>query len=348
MPCYAYYRLPYSDTYTHIESDIDAVVLNDYSEIGREEGFVIAPFVKTESTPLLLIKPERVCSEPVDTLARQYGRGEEDGRMRLTVSEDAGDDDGLASYRTQFDTFHDAIVSGEFRKLVLFRTKRIPADTSRQSLERMFLEACQRYPRVMVMLFSTQQSGTWLIASPEILLEGKGHNYHTIALAGTMPYQEGHVEWSKKNKDEQHIVEQYIENVITPLSEQVVKDGPTTARAGDLQHIRTDFHFRLRDGVTVGDVVGKLHPTPAVCGIPTDKAREFIVSNESQPRLYYSGFAGPVGNDGNHLYVSLRCAEITNETFTLYAGGGIMPDSECESEWKETEAKMNTIKNLWK
>jgi exoribonuclease R len=83
----------------------------------------------------------------------------------------------------------------------------------------------------------------------------------------------------------------------------------------------------------------------AVCGIPKDEARRFILQHEHQSRKYYSGFVGPISPKGKtHLYVSLRCMNILDDgSCELYAGGGLLKESEMEKEWKETEAKMQTI-----
>lgn len=243
------------------------------------------------------------------------------------------------SYAKAFRSYHDAVASGRFHKLVLARKRRM--DTACDTPLAQFEAACRRYPRMMIMLFSTPQSGTWLISSPEVLLESNREGLHTIALAGTMPYAEGYAEWNEKNKAEQHIVEQYIADTIAPLAHSIVKDGPYTMRAGNLQHLRSDFRFQM-NGV-VGQLIARLHPTPAVCGLPKQEAQRFIIENEGMERRYYSGFAGPVTKDSMHLFVSLRCAELFSDHAVLYAGGGIMPDSQCESEWKETESKMQTI-----
>ena len=97
----------------------------------------------------------------------------------------------------------------------------------------------------------------------------------------------------------------------------------------------------------LGKVVDALHPTPAVCGLPKAEAMLFIARHEGIRRDYYSGFAGPVGINGEtHLYVSLRCARLEGRTMTFFAGGGIMPESRCEEEWMETEAKIKTIAHV--
>jgi len=98
-----------------------------------------------------------------------------------------------------------------------------------------------------------------------------------------------------------------------------------------------------------------LHPTPAVCGLPKDDAFRFILDNEHTPRQYYSGFMGPLNlppsthvlpPTSTHLYVSLRCMQITSTHYRMYAGGGLLKDSIEEQEWQETEAKLETMRHL--
>ena len=91
----------------------------------------------------------------------------------------------------------------------------------------------------------------------------------------------------------------------------------------------------------------RLHPTPAVCGLPKEETYRIIRENEGYDRSYYSGFIGWLAPEGkSDLYVNLRCMNILRGSFVLYAGGGILASSEIESEWLETEAKMQTMKRL--
>lgn len=185
------------------------------------------------------------------------------------------------------------------------------------------------------------------MATPEILLDGDGIEWRTMALAGTMPYNENGAEWSAKNKAEQQYVSLYIKRCLKRYADEIKEEGPYTTQAANLVHLRTDFTFKLRPNATVGQLLHNLHPTPAVCGIPKDEAKSFIMANESNERLYYSGFAGPLNLNGNtHLYVSLRCMQMQTNTCKLYAGGGILKESTEESEWKETEAKLSAMQQL--
>jgi len=333
---YAYYRLPYADSYTVVEMETEPLVLSSMEEIGGREGFVIAPFRVSKDAPIVLLRPDRLTTVTMKPLGIDEPTAVTDGGATVPSEE----------YAAAFSAFHTSVSRGEFRKLVLARKKEamLCCPSAAGQYEKLFLRTCAMYPRLMVMLFSTPQTGTWIVASPEILVEGQGDTYHTVALAGTMPYREGYLDWSEKNKGEQHVVEQYIHDTLRPLCDDILTDGPVTTRAANLVHLRTDFRFHLNRETTLGQLVGRLHPTPAVCGLPKQQARDFILRNERMDRRYYSGFAGPVGIAGDtHLFVSLRCAELHDDRMTLYAGGGIMPDSQCEAEWAETEAKMQTI-----
>ena len=333
---YAYYRLPYADTYTVVASDSEPQVLSTYESIGDEAGFVIAPFCMTEKCPIVMIRPDFVENRKLRISSPSHF-STNDGSGEKTVATEA--------YSMAFNACSAAVNSGIFHKLVLARNHILPYHTvSSDECQRLFERTCRLYPRLTIILFSTPLTGTWLIASPEILIEGEGSNYHTVALAGTMPYCDGYADWSGKNKREQHVVEEYVAENLQPFAIDIITDGPVTMRAGNLLHLRTDFRFHLRDGVSLGKLVGRLHPTPAVCGFPKQESREFILRHEGLERRYYSGFAGPVGIGGEtHLYVSLRCAELRDDTATLYAGSGIMPESMCLQEWHETEEKMRTI-----
>lgn len=324
----ALYRLPYADTYTEVTNDGEPIVLDHYEDLGNCEGFVIAPFSISPNTPLLLIPAQGATIEEKQCVTPTII-----GDKKFDISPMTDE------YAHDFVRFHEALEAGHFEKLVLARISRQLVDNP-NALE-MFHYICHNYPRAMVMLFDTPQSGIWLMASPEILLDKHKSHLHTMALAGTMPHNEGLPQWSEKNKHEQNIVERYIENTITPFSVNIVKDGPHTVTAGQLMHLRTDFRFRIKDSVSIGTLISRLHPTPAVCGMPKDEARDFIISNESIDRRYYSGFAGPLNLNGEtHLYVSLRCMNICSDHLNVYAGGGIITESVAQDEWRETEIKL--------
>ena len=334
---FALYRLPHADHYTRIEGQ--AQKLSSCKDLDGQQGFVVAPFEITEDQPIVLIRPDRV-----ERVALPQSSADPSHVSRLTSHVSP-------SYHTDFSHFHAQLRQRVFRKIVLARRadESLPEGVSVQDL---FMRACANYPRVFVALVHTPQSGTWLTATPEILLEGCGGQWQTMALAGTMKLEneqlagEGEtVRWSTKNIQEQRLVATYIAECLKALHADYREEGPYTVRAANLVHLRSDFSFSLPQGQSVSDLLGRLHPTPAVCGLPKADTYRFITASEHTPRRYYSGFMGPVGEE-THLYVSLRCMNIEGDTCRLYAGGGLLKDSVEEQEWLETEAKMETMRRI--
>lgn len=153
--------------------------------------------------------------------------------------------------------------------------------------------------------------------------------------------------WDVKNRREQELVARYLRELLLARGIPWEEKGPYPCRAGKVTHLLTDFYFHLPAAGRLGDLVAALHPTPAVCGLPKEKALRFICRNEGYDRAYYSGFAGwmsPAGGTG--LYVNLRCMQVGADRLTLYAGGGLLPSSELAIEWKETEDKLQTLLDL--
>lgn len=347
MSAFAIYRLPHADKATLVlQSEGEPSELYTCTELNGKSGFVVAPYQVTSQQPILLIHPDEVrqvlltgCYEDASATAE-----ESVGDEHLTASS--------AYYATDFANFHSQLQRGVFQKIVLARCAE---EQTAETIEPMtlFYRACCQYPRLFIALVSTAKSGCWLTATPEILLEGDGRQWRTIALAGTMRLEKEQLSsegetlmWSPKNIQEQRIVATYITECLEQFTSDFREEGPRPARAANLVHLRSDFTFSLPDVSCLGNLLQVLHPTPAVCGLPKQEAFDFIVRNEHSPRRYYSGFMGPLQMDETHLYVSLRCMRIEGNHYSLYAGGGLLKDSTQEQEWLETEAKMETMRAL--
>lgn len=258
MSSYAYYRLPYANTYTRlIQRNGEPLRLLSYAQLDVQEGFVFAPFSITEECPLLLLQPDEI------TEGIEVGT-EEDGNLEA-VNADGAAHDGIGSptlsYHIDFSNFHAQIADGNFRKLVLARRDKVSGCPSLDA-EQLFLRACRLYPRLFVALVSTPFSGTWLMATPEILLEGSDSAWRTIALAGTMQLhdeqlafdtplrsaseaqeEQAHIAWNSKNIQEQRYVATYVIETLEQFASRIDEEGPRTVRAGHLVHLRSDFNF---------------------------------------------------------------------------------------------------------
>ncbi|NEM97550.1 chorismate-binding protein [Pontibacter burrus] len=244
------------------------------------------------------------------------------------------------------------IEGGQMEKVVLSRTaaKPLPADFNLVDAYSLMLEA---YPRAFATLVSVPGTGTWMGASPEILVTIDPEKiFRTVALAGTQPAINGepvgNAIWRQKEIEEQGMVERYVLSCFKKLRlREYTEVGPRTIVAGNLMHLRTDFSVDLKevDFPTLGtDMLHLLHPTSAVCGLPKEPALNFILAHEGYGRSYYSGYLGPVNSpDGTHLYVNLRCMQLQKDQAILYAGAGITAESNAAKEWQETQHKMQTM-----
>lgn len=245
-----------------------------------------------------------------------------------------------------------ALQAGQMEKVVLSRNKLVPLPAGFSAVNA-FAQLQEAYAGAFVSLVSVPEVGTWLCASPEILVSVDQEKiFRTVALAGTQPADNATsvatAIWRQKEIEEQAMVERYILSCFKRLRLRDYSEvGPRTIIAGNLMHLRTDFKVDLRetDFPTLGtDMLALLHPTSAVCGLPKEPALAFILAHEGYDRSYYSGFLGPVNSAaGTHLYVNLRCMQLLTKQAILYAGAGITAESDPQKEWQETQHKMLTI-----
>ena len=241
------------------------------------------------------------------------------------------------------------IKKGRFTKFVVARNMMVPLPAS-LSWSTLFDTLRSSYPQTLISLVSTPEFGTWLGASPEILLSVDQKNIATtVALAGTRKQKhDGDVRWSDKERREQGLVTDFINDVLKDAGVQKYqKDNSTTHSMGHLRHLKETFQFDLNhpdNAVSIDKLIYKLHPTPAVCGLPQKEAFHFIQTEEMLDRSLYTGFLGPVNfTDPLNLYVDIRCAQLFKDNALIYAGAGITADSDPLAEWEETEEKCRVM-----
>ena len=293
MKSFAIYRLPYQKECTlmtyqkectlMIQHEGEPLKLKSYTELNGKRGFVMAPFAVSPDQPILLIEADEVRS--VD-ISRSVERGMDSWSEECGVRSENGTEiqdsytkslipeiishstlhtphsSNLSSrqrYHIDFSNFHSNLLNGEFQKIVLSRCVQEPRKEEQLPMT-LFQTACELYPRMFISLVYTPQSGMWLMATPEILLEGGGNDWHTIALAGTMklegellsfdsPPVKGEarlsdIAWTTKNIQEQRYVATYLMECLEHFSSQITEEGPYTARAANLVHLRTPHGLR--------------------------------------------------------------------------------------------------------
>ncbi|MFD3688643.1 isochorismate synthase MenF [Nocardiopsis sp. NPDC058631] len=241
------------------------------------------------------------------------------------------------------------IRAGELDKAVLardaFAEARSPIDV-RTLLERLRL----RFPSC----FTFSVDGM-VGATPELLLRREGDRLTSLVLAGTRPRGEDpdsdrrladQLLASAKDVDEHRMAVDSLRTALAPLAEEMeVPPRPSLLRLANVQHLATRAHARLSAGVSALDAVAALHPTAAVGGTPTGTAMRLISATEGMDR---GGYAGPVGwldGAGNSEWgIALRCARVDGARARLFAGGGIVAQSEPASELAETESKFRVMR----
>ena len=203
-----------------------------------------------------------------------------------------------------------------------------------------------QYPQAFIYLIQSEETGTWLGATPERLVSGFQNEYKTISLAGTRKSEDETIPWGQKEGLEQSIVTDYLRNLLVENGAENIRiSRAQTLSYGTLQHLASDISFQ--SDKKVEDIANMLHPTPAVCGTPLEKALDMLPALEEHDRKYYTGFLGTLTEQGNTaLFVNLRCMELFEDGICCYTGCGITEDSIAEDEWHETRLKLRSMVSI--
>lgn len=247
------------------------------------------------------------------------------------------------SYERSFDSVKKKLDSKEASKIVLSARHSIP--TEKSSFE-IFTNIASKNSYEFAYLLHLPNGETWIGNTPEILLQKSGDSYSTISLAGTIA-NDGRQQWHDKEIREQKVVTDYITEKLKSVDANITVGTTHSKPAGMIQHLCTDISFTSTESLS--SLIGLLHPTPAVLGFPTSTALSAIKEAESHKRELYSGVVGFQSKSNNeaNIFVNLRCGKLKNNILTLFAGGGIMPDSIKDNEWKEVQMKFESIKRAF-
>lgn len=248
------------------------------------------------------------------------------------------------SYLNTFEKIQHALNFEGYDKLILSRIKSIACQRQPTAL---FEKINATYITTYNYLLSSEATGTWLGASPELLLNSEMNTIHTVSLAGTRPSGITNMAWHEKEREEQAFVTDYILQTLDDLAvQEITTNGPFTAVAGPVEHLKTEIKGQIKSTDHLLTLLEKLHPTPAVCGIPKMASLNKILSVEPHKRKLYTGFIGLVNERQSTFFVNLRCMELQKERALLFVGGGITQKSEAEKEWNETEKKSETLQRV--
>lgn len=240
-------------------------------------------------------------------------------------------------YTEAFEQMHAALVSGRLEKVVLSKAATI---RWQGSIPLLIDSLANEHPNAFVYWFMQSSGEQWIGATPELLLSKVGQEYKTMSLAGTK--LDVDTPWTDKEILEQGLVSEYIGRAIESKDPEAnILSDSYDGKTGHLIHRCTEFSFN--SAKSEQDFLSALHPTPAVCGTPKDVALELIENVEQHDREYYCGYIGISGVQHSSYFVNLRTAKVLEDGLRLYAGGGLLPDSDMSAEMNEVLAKMNTI-----
>lgn len=317
-------------------------------------GFVVAPFDLQNKKALWM---EAALTWTGDTLAMDQVQHESWFRepkaptktQPVPVNRDQSQEEFCKKVQEIIDILQKKTPSHCLQKVVWSRTITTALPLGLKPYE-FFKKICDTYPEVHAVLCYHPTLGLWIGASPEILIEKKEGLVYSMALAGTRPVStpnntETARPWRPKEIREQGLVVEYLQERFTRLG-LVPQIGPTgNFRAGSIEHLHTVVSATT--STHSFPLAWELHPSPAIAGEPKEEALQVIVNQEPHDRELYGGFWGYLDQNGcGRLSVNLRCLRWYSEQAVLFAGAGILADSDADAEWQETCRKSETLLKL--
>jgi isochorismate synthase len=274
---------------------------------------------------------------------------------------DAGTSSGLrvveerpdrSSWERTVGLFAGAVGRGRIDKVVLARRVVLAAPSDIDVVVAL-RHLARSAPESTIFAF-TRDGSTFFGATPERLVHTSGRTFETVAIAGSAARGGDGDEdealarellASEKEREEHAVVVDGLRAVLAPIVDRLdVAPNPTVLRLRHVQHLATTVTGTTRDEAGLLALAGRLHPTPAVGGAPRDTALAMIDEHEGFDRGWYAGPIGWLGADGDgELMVALRCALIHGRSATLFAGCGIVADSDPAREWDESRLKLRTM-----
>ncbi len=257
-----------------------------------------------------------------------------------------------AGWKKSLDAAQKAFAEARFHKVVLSRSSLLTLDrrgTWLYWLSRLIAIQEESY----VFALKSPDGRAFLGRSPERLLAWKNGVFQIDAIAGTRRRGQGQLvdrQASRELKDsakdliEHRYVTQYIARLLQGLGlDYDLLDDEKLLQLTHVQHLRSRFQGHLTSQVDAIELLNTLHPTPAVGGLPTPSATEFILAHEESERGLYAGFIGWCGASSGECAIGIRSALVYDEFIRVFAGAGIVPDSDTKAEWDETEMKMQNF-----
>lgn len=317
------YALPGGKDWTCLKGEWESLGENN----SAEKGFIVSNFIG-----------DKFILDNSDPVAMDYNFF---ANSRIPDS----NEESKETYLENVDKLIQELHCDEYKKIVYSRSKLVSSNRPfSEVIDALLNEDSSVFRYVMI----APNNEIWMGASPEVLIAQKNGIGRSMALAGTQKNLDIKLKeyvWGVKEVEEHEYVVDYISNVFKKCNLSFEKDERATSLAGPVVHLKTSF----KNITPLKDLIGlftRLHPTPAVCGIPKEKTKSRIIDIETRDRSYYTGLIGVISEEDSSVFVNLRSMKRVQQGYELFVGGGITKESDAVSEWNETELKSQTLMKL--
>jgi menaquinone-specific isochorismate synthase len=259
----------------------------------------------------------------------------------------------LEAWATTVDRALSEVSTGGLSKVVLARVQTVSFEGTMDPVD-VVLNLWRENPGSHVFLFEPTPGHIFLGAAPETVATVQAGVFRATAVAGSIARGNSPEEQkalardllnSEKDRREHQVS---VEDIVARLAE--ISQGihaqpePHVLTLSAIQHLETDISAELHPHETVLSALEALHPTPAVCGFPRDRAMGFLGAEEPFQRGWYAGPVGWFDSDGNGAFVpAIRSAVGQGKEWRLFAGAGIVAGSDSSREWAETRIKFQPV-----
>ena len=258
----------------------------------------------------------------------------------------------LEAWRRQVESVVDRIQHGDLEKVVLAQSLSVALESEPDVVD-ILTRLGTSYPSCHRFLFEAVEGRAFFGATPERLVRLRGRTVDTEALAGSIgrgdtrdedDWLDTQLRESEKNAHEHSLVVDAIRQQLDGVTGDLETGTRTVRKLSNVQHLQTPIRATLAEDRHVLELVEKLHPTPAVGGLPPDSACRTIRELEGFDRGWYAAPVGWVDENGDGTFVvGIRSAVTEGNTATLFAGAGIVSDSNPDQEWDELQLKFRPI-----
>ncbi|MGE5806120.1 MAG: isochorismate synthase [Ignavibacteria bacterium] len=258
-------------------------------------------------------------------------------------------------WKNQINELIEEISADNIQKVVLSRKVELLL-SSEFNFSGILKRLSERFPGCYIFLYRSVDS-IFFGASPEMLLKFQNTFVEFDVIAGSAPrgksadedtILENELLSSKKNINEHKIVLEYIINSVKPFADDFTVSETTVKKYSNIQHLWTRVSIKLKADFSIQALLKTVYPTPSICGMPKEKALGLIKKLESYKRGLYSGIIGWMNfNNSGEFIIAIRSALYCRRKLAIFAGNGIVKDSNADDEWKETDLKLNPILSLF-